>query len=138
MKNTTIKIILLVFFVLWQTSFGREKPKAYLVNESGNLPCDPFLADINGFLQEIRNNPGSTGYAIIYDREDGRKFRFYERLIVDLNSAVRSASLSSCITIGILIDKVGGGIEGKFQIISSFLFSSNLLITGVNALLKSC
>lgn len=59
----------LLLLLVFQFSFGQEKPKAKLIDEFGK-PCrEEFQMRIDSFHMELRNNPSSTGYIIFYGSE---------------------------------------------------------------------
>ena len=80
-----IAVILLAFGV---DANGQEPPKAVLVDEFGNLPCDDLLGRLDNLANEVSKDKGSAGFAVIYPGEYVFENVAYERAISN-NSVYR-------------------------------------------------
>src|ERR1700755_1902737 len=60
----------LILFCAAAFSFAQEKPQAVLINEWEKIHCDQFGGIVDNFLYTVQQETGSTGYALIYSREN--------------------------------------------------------------------
>ena len=84
---TTIKrllqgVVIVCASVFVGTGFGQEGPRAVLVDEHGQLPCDDSLGRLDVFFAELAKNPGDRGLFVISGRpEIKHRVAFREGLI---------------------------------------------------------
>ena len=81
MKAQKMFFVLIILFTSFQTCFGQEKPKAEQIDEFGIISCDDFLARLDNLFNALKNEPDSTGYAIIYTEKDSRQLKRFETWI---------------------------------------------------------
>ena len=84
-----VYLIAILFLTLGVGANGQEAPKAVLVDEFGNLPCDDLLGRLDHFAYEVSKDKGSSGFAVIFPGDNVFENIAYERAIRN-NSAFRS------------------------------------------------
>lgn len=82
MRLSTTILTFLIFFGSVQFCLGQEKPQAVLFDQFGGVPCDDFLMRIDMFFNELQNDPNSTGYAVIYTRENLSKLSIWRLNVI--------------------------------------------------------
>jgi hypothetical protein len=70
MKLSKFIFTFLILFAAIQFCFGQGKPRAVLLDRFVNGTCDNIESVILDFLLKIHNEPGSTGYAVLYSEEN--------------------------------------------------------------------
>ncbi|MGE3168333.1 MAG: hypothetical protein AB7G18_14770 [Pyrinomonadaceae bacterium] len=73
-------MLLLLFGV---GSHGQEPPKAVLVDEHGELPCDDTLGRIDMYFAELSHNPGSSGLITISGPPDKKHRIAFRQAIIE-------------------------------------------------------
>ncbi len=84
-----IAILLLLFGV---GSRGQEPPKAVLVDEHGQLPCDDSLGRLDVWYAEISNHSGSIGLAVISGAREEKHLIAFRHSLMETNARFRGAS----------------------------------------------
>jgi hypothetical protein len=79
MKPQKFFLALLILFGFVHICFGQEKSASVLFDEFGAIPCDEFLARLDMFFVELRNNPTATGYVIINGKQEDERQSFRYR-----------------------------------------------------------
>lgn len=67
LKNLLFLLILLITF---QNFSAQEKSKAIMIDEFSSINCDEINARISHLFDDLRTNPNSKGYIIIYGSFD--------------------------------------------------------------------
>lgn len=84
-----IAILLLAFGV---GANAQEPPKAVLVDEHGQLPCDDSLGRLDVWYAELSKNPNSTGLAVISIRPEEKHRSVFRQDLMESNAIFRGAS----------------------------------------------
>ena len=75
-----MKIALITILTLSSVAFGQSNP--VLVDESDRVPCDHFLAKLDGFLHQLSANPHTTGQIVVFGQNDDMRANvFYEEMM---------------------------------------------------------
>ncbi|MEP7212787.1 MAG: hypothetical protein ABI791_06915 [Acidobacteriota bacterium] len=64
MNGSRIVFLVIVLLAFPVAVESQETSKLILIDEFGSYPCDGFRGRIDGFLSELRDNPGSHGLVI--------------------------------------------------------------------------
>src|SRR5262245_23791151 len=111
MKLITITSIFITLFIFSVISFGQEKPEAVLLDELSRESCDPLKLRVDAFLREIKDDPNSKGFIIVYGEKDANLQNLqYEQLLKDMVSYVRYGVIKN------RIEFVHGSNKEKFRI----------------------
>ena len=70
MKLPKTFFILLILLVSLKICFGQEKPKAELIDNFTQSPCDETMARVDNFTTILRNEPESKGLVISFGLKD--------------------------------------------------------------------
>ena len=77
-----VRFAFVLISVLWISAEAQKSPEAKLVDEFGPLPCGDLSARLGYFDHQLRQQPESAGYVIMFgDRDDIRANMFREGLI---------------------------------------------------------
>ncbi len=66
MKLRRFLFAFLISLAAFQFGFSQEKPKADLFSEFGKFCSEEFSAHLDAYINELSNNPTSTGYIVFY------------------------------------------------------------------------
>jgi hypothetical protein len=84
----------LLFFLVFLTIAvsAQGPPKAVLVEEHGQLPCDDSLGRLDNWYSELSKDPNSTGLAVISIRPEEKHLSVFRQNLMESNALFRGAS----------------------------------------------
>jgi len=107
-RKYLIAIVLLAFGI---GANGQEPPKAVLVDEFGNLPCDDSMARLDHLYSELHENPSSSGFVVIANSPDKRRDSVFRQRMIENYTRFRGFDLNR---IKIVRETVGEEMKVSF------------------------
>jgi hypothetical protein len=82
MKPPKIFLVFLILLASIEICFGQKNTISEPFDEFGEINCDDFLGRLDNFLVALRNDPASSGYAVIHGKKEnqGPSYRYRSRL----------------------------------------------------------
>jgi hypothetical protein len=93
-KSSITYVLLIILFASSQLCFGQDKSEAVLFDSFNKVVPEEMAARLESFITELRSEPNSQGYVLIYPEKDSIKQNFrlerrYEKFIKEIISLVR-------------------------------------------------